>query len=121
MSSHCLAVAQFGPSVLFGGELFPWPDTRSWPKQAVQVSAPVLCVACLCTSGGHFITAHYAKDRFAAMSSRSIIDTHRPILHSVFNSSTSLDQLLSKRRWSEYYWPAIKSAQAASIRKTPIA
>jgi len=31
----------------------------------VQVSAPVLCVACLCTSGGHFITAHYAKDRFA--------------------------------------------------------
>jgi len=55
MSSHCLAVAQFGPSVLFGGELFPWPDTRSWPKQAVQVSAPVLCVACLCTSGGHFI------------------------------------------------------------------
>jgi hypothetical protein len=44
----------------------------------------------------------------AAMSGRSIIDTHRPILHSVFNSSTSLD-----------YWLAIKSAQATSFRKTP--
>ena len=54
-----------------------------------------------------------------AMSGRSIIDTHRPILHSVFNSSTSLDQLLPKPR--DNYWPAIKSAQAASIRKTPIA
>ncbi len=53
------------------------------------------------------------------MSGRSIIDTHRPILHSVFNSSTSLDQLLPKRRWSENYWLAIKSAQATSIRKTP--
>ena len=57
----------------------------------------------------------------SAMSGRSIIDTHRPILHSVFNSSTSLDRLLPKRRWSENFWPAIKSTQAASIRKTPIA
>jgi hypothetical protein len=41
----------------------PMAGCRSRPKQAVQVSAPVLYVACLCTSGGRFITAHYANVR----------------------------------------------------------
>ena len=87
------------------------PTKRACGSGGVNVDPPAR------RSGG---PSQAARERpLCVMSGRSIIDTHRPILRSVFNSSTSLDQLLPKPR--EKYWPAIKSAQAASIRKTPVA